>query len=80
MVEQGQSNPSEYRMACLEQIVDEMVEVTKHFAGDDQPPEDIVVALFECFEAMQSFSFEGLLLCAHTDDKHQPILHKFCLL
>lgn len=64
VVGQGQNNPSEHSMAYSKQIVEDMVEVTKHFAGDDQPPEDIIVALFECFEAMQSF--EGMLLCADS--------------
>lgn len=84
VVKQGQNNPGEQSMACSEPIVDEMVEVTKHFAGNDQPPEDIIVALFECLEAMQSF--EGMLLCPHIHvDSRAAItstymLHKFCLL
>lgn len=61
VVEKGQTPPSEHTMTeYSEQIVEELVEVTKHFAGDDQPPEDIAVALFECFEAMQKFNFDGM--------------------
>lgn len=70
VVEKGQTPPSEHTMTeYSEQIVEELVEVTKHFAGDDQPPEDIAVALFECFEAMQKFNFDGMHALIETPEQ-----------
>jgi hypothetical protein len=45
---------------CLKQIRSDMRETLNHFSSLENPPEDIAVALFECFEAMQSFNYDNM--------------------
>ena len=45
---------------CFGKIKDDMREISKHFATLHSPPVGIVKALFECFEAMQEFTYEGM--------------------
>ena len=75
VVKQGQSvmcKPCGVHCTCLDQIKIDMSETLKHFSSIKNPPEDIAVALFECFEAMQSFDYNGMLNCTVTE--HGPFL------
>lgn len=58
--EQAVEFESERVCTCLEQIDSDMAQISAYFANDEKPPDDIIVALFECFEAMQSFNCEGV--------------------
>ena len=77
VVKQGQTDavrrkPCGALCHCLKQIRSDMKETLNHFSSLENPPEDIAVALFECFEAMQSFNYESELCCTvhHTGQMH----------
>ena len=64
MMKQGQLDAMQCKPCgafcpCLDQIKSDMMETLKHFSSLENPPEDIAVALFECFEAMQSFNYDS---------------------
>ena len=49
---------------CFGKIISDMTEISTHFSGSENPPLNIVVALFKCFESMQrGFNYQGIHDC-----------------
>ena len=58
-------HPCSSNCTCLQQILVDIPQTAEHFARIKDPPENIAVALFQCVESMQHFSYGGTIKHMH---------------
>ena len=69
--------PCEAFCNCLVQIHSDMRETVRYFSSVENPPEDIAVAILECFKAMLSFDYASeFKLCNCSCYQEVPLCNK----